>query len=60
MVKISIKEAKERIVEIFMKAGMNEHLSKPVEPDKLFDTMARLIKQRAEEGVNKNEDEEET
>ena len=57
MVKISIKEAKERIVEIFMKAGMNEHLSKPVEPDKLFDTMARLIKQRAEEGVNKNEDE---
>jgi CheY-like chemotaxis protein len=44
-------------VERSMKAGMNEHLSKPVEPDKLFDTMARLIKQRAEEGVNKNEDE---
>ena len=32
-----------------MEAGMNAHLSKPVEPDKLFDTMARLIRERTEE-----------
>jgi CheY-like chemotaxis protein len=34
-------------------AGMNAHLSKPIEPDKLFETMARFIMERKEEG-NKN------
>ncbi len=29
-----------------LQAGMNAHLSKPVEPDKLYDTMARLIAER--------------
>ncbi len=33
-------------VERSMEAGMNAHLSKPVEPDKLYVTMARLIIER--------------
>ena len=35
-------------IERTREAGMNAHLSKPVEPDKMFETMARLIS-----GVNK-------
>ncbi|MCR5147615.1 MAG: amino acid permease [Eubacterium sp.] len=35
-------------------AGMNAHLSKPVEPDILYETMARLITERAAEEVNLN------
>ena len=30
-------------VERSIEAGMNAHLSKPVEPDELYETMARLI-----------------
>ncbi len=30
-------------VERSMRAGMNAHLSKPIEPEKLYETMARLI-----------------
>ena len=30
-------------VEQSLRAGMNAHLSKPVEPDKLYETMGRLI-----------------
>ena len=30
-------------VERSREAGMNAHLSKPVEPDKLYETMKRLI-----------------
>ncbi len=33
--------------EIFLDAGMDGYHSKPVEPDKLFDTMARAIETRA-------------
>ena len=38
-------------VERSMSAGMNAHLSKPIEPDRLFDTMAHLI---AEQDNHKN------
>ena len=31
-------------VERSFKAGMNAHLSKPIEPDKIFETLAELIK----------------
>lgn len=37
-------------VEKSKEAGMDAHLSKPVEPDKLYETMARLISERAAEG----------
>ena len=43
-------EDRERSIE----AGMNAHLSKPVEPDKLYETMARLITERAAEEVDMN------
>ena len=33
-------------VERSLQAGMNAHLSKPVEPERLYETMARLIAQR--------------
>ena len=33
----------EEDVEKSLKAGMNAHLSKPIEPDKLYETMAKLI-----------------
>ena len=33
-------------VENSLNAGMNAHLAKPVEPDKLYETMARLIMER--------------
>ena len=35
-----------------MAAGMDAHLSKPVEPDRLYETMARLIMERTTEEVN--------
>ena len=35
-------------VEHSLQAGMNAHLSKPIEPERLYETMARLI-QSAEE-----------
>ncbi len=38
-------------VERSLEAGMDAHLSKPVEPDKLYETMARLIMKRSEEEV---------
>ena len=31
-------------VQLSMQAGMNAHLSKPVEPEALFDTLESLIK----------------
>ena len=39
-------------VERSLEAGMDTHLSKPVEPDVLYETMARLILKRAAEEVN--------
>jgi len=33
-------------VERSLQAGMNAHLSKPIEPERLYETMARLIAQR--------------
>jgi CheY-like chemotaxis protein/nitrogen-specific signal transduction histidine kinase len=33
-------------VERSLQAGMNAHLSKPIEPDRMYETMARLIKAR--------------
>ena len=30
-------------VERSLQAGMNAHLAKPVEPDKLFETLARMM-----------------
>ena len=35
-----------------MQAGMNAHLSKPVEPEKLYETMARLIAQAEKPDVS--------
>ena len=32
-------------VERSLQAGMNAHLSKPIEPEKMYETMARLISQ---------------
>ena len=39
-------------VERSFEAGMDAHLSKPVEPDKLYETMARLIKEQSSEEVD--------
>ena len=36
-------------------AGMNAHLSKPIEPEKLYETMARLIMERDAKEVAPNE-----
>ena len=36
-------------VERSLQAGMNAHLSKPVEPERLYETMARLISERSPE-----------
>ncbi|MBE6473383.1 MAG: amino acid permease [Coriobacteriaceae bacterium] len=36
-------------VERSLQAGMNAHLSKPIEPELLYETMARLIAEREEE-----------
>lgn len=36
-----------------MQAGMNAHLSKPVEPDRLFSTLEELIWE-ADEGIKKD------
>jgi CheY-like chemotaxis protein len=33
-------------VERSLQAGMNAHLSKPIEPERLYETMAKLIAQR--------------
>ena len=35
-------------VERSLQAGMNAHLSKPIEPERLYETMAKLIAQRAQ------------
>ena len=39
-------------VERSFEAGMDAHLSKPVEPDKLYETMARLIMEQSSEEVD--------
>ena len=36
-------------VERSMEAGMNAHLSKPVEPERLYETMTRLIMERSDQ-----------
>jgi signal transduction histidine kinase/DNA-binding response OmpR family regulator len=36
-------------VERSLQAGMNAHLSKPIEPDRMYETMARLIKAREQQ-----------
>ena len=36
-------------VERSLQAGMNAHLSKPVEPECLYETMARLIREHSEQ-----------
>jgi CheY-like chemotaxis protein len=35
-------------VERSLAAGMNAHLSKPIEPERLYDHLARLINEREE------------
>ena len=35
-------------VERSMQAGMNVHLSKPIEPERLYETMTKLIHKRPE------------
>lgn len=40
-------------VQFSMQAGMNAHLSKPVEPDRLFSTLEELIWE-ADEGIKKD------
>ena len=34
-------------VEHALQAGMNAHLSKPIEPERMYETMARLIQTKA-------------
>ena len=36
----------EEDVQQSLQAGMNAHLSKPVEPERLFETLSRMIKSR--------------
>ena len=43
-------------IEQSMEAGMDAHMSKPIEPDKLYETMARLINKRASEEVEQDAD----
>jgi CheY-like chemotaxis protein len=39
-------------VERSFAAGMNAHLSKPIEPERLYEHLARLIAERAEQNPN--------
>ena len=43
-------------IEQSMEAGMDAHMSKPIEPDKLYETMACLINKRASEEVEQDAD----
>ena len=42
-------------VEKSRQAGMDAHLAKPVEPEKLYDAMARLIAERESAGAGESD-----